>query len=42
LLKGCEEEMHSDWWALSGIKKPFDDELTRTLAINLIQAGVPT
>jgi hypothetical protein len=26
LLKGCEEEMHLDWWVLSSIKKPCGDE----------------
>jgi hypothetical protein len=26
LLKGCEEEVHSDWWNLSGLKKPCGDE----------------
>lgn len=42
LLKGCEEEMDYDWWALSGIKKPCYDELRRTLVIDWIRAGVPT
>jgi hypothetical protein len=33
--------MHSNWWALLGIKKPCDDELKRTLAIDWTKEGAP-
>jgi hypothetical protein len=45
LFKGCGEEMHRDWWALLGIKKPCGDEkgrkggdwITTTLILNDLQ-----
>jgi hypothetical protein len=29
LFKGCGEEINIDWWALSGIKKPCEDDKGR-------------
>jgi len=29
LFKGCGEEIHIDWWALLGIKKPCEDDQRR-------------
>jgi hypothetical protein len=23
LFEGCGEDMHLDWWAISGVKKPY-------------------
>jgi hypothetical protein len=26
VFKGCGEDIHIDWWALSSIKKPCEDD----------------
>ncbi len=38
MLKGCGEDMHTDWWALSSIKKPCEDDKGRERADHWIAA----